>query len=656
MEISDSSENQNSNKIAYLKKFLLTWFGVLLIISIFIYLIYVIERYILYYTINSLLKFLLCKFISSEKISKNNNIIIITIIISIFVHIKFFQKIIISFVFIAGGVFARFNFYNDFSKIILQQINISKELSMCLFLSSQKDILKYYNYILNFQKAINNQKKLENTTFELKKFKFTEILNNIIYLFEKLKEKNYKDEEIKNSLLDKLKSYNKAIEPYTNFSTFDLIFKFYYNKSVSFIKQLFIFSFENRICNNIIISKDFDAYILYPEQNGNNKNSENKILYIYCGQNAFIVEMFNIYKNNFKFFLGLKEMTLLFWNYAGYGSRKGFPSFTSIDNDIEELKNYIINNYSGYKIIIHGISIGGYPAIKLAKILNENDKFKSNVCLIADRTYSDIDLIVETFSDKFGYILKNIYNLFFPKLLYYSDNIQNYIDVPLENKFIFFDEEDKIINYKKASLIYNLTTKYYKEIILPKISKYKQFIKLKNMTKSEFNSIKLNIKRIKNSVKDDNFIMLYKNINRNDMEQFLMYFLVFGYPFNINKEIFYDKTIFAKYYIDIPLIFKNIYEENKINFNTNLFDFFSALNFLFIKSNLSIPFNDKEIIGFKFNNDEKEFNLQKNFNESLLKYFGFVHRIFCEHNGTWNNNDELYLQKFLELKGFISDI
>ena len=150
--------------------------------------------------------------------------------------------------------------------------------------------------------------------------------------------------------------------------------------------------------------------------------------------------------------------------------------------------------------------------------------------------------------------------------------------------------------------------------------------------------------------------MLYKNINRNDMEQFLMFFLVFGYPFNINKEIFYDKTIFAKYYIDIPLIFKNIYEENKINFNTNLFDFFSALNFLFIKSNLSIPFNDKEIIGFKFNNDEKEFNLQKNFNESLLKYFGFVHRIFCEHNGTWNNNDELYLQKFLELKGFISDI
>jgi hypothetical protein len=349
-------------------------------------------------------------------------------------------------------------------------------------------------------------------------------------------------------------------------------------------------------------------------------------------------------------------MTLLFWNYAGYGSRKGFPSFTSIDNDIEELKNYIINNYSGYKIIIHGISIGGYPAIKLAKILNENDKFKSNVCLIADRTYSDIDLIVETFSDKFGYILKNIYNLFFPKLLYYSDNIQNYIDVPLENKFIFFDEEDKIINYKKASLIYNLTTKYYKEIILPKISKYKQFIKLKNMTKSEFNSIKLNIKRIKNSVKDDNFIMLYKNINRNDIEQFLMFFLVFGYPFNINKEIFYDKTIFAKYYIDIPLIFKNIYEENKINFNTNLFDFFSALNFLFIKSNLSIPFNDKEIIGFKFNNDEKEFNLQKNFNESLLKYFGFVHRIFCEHNGNWNNNDELYLQKFLELKGFISDI
>ena len=287
--------------------------------------------------------------------------------------------------------------------------------------------------------------------------------------------------------------------------------------------------------------------------------------------------------------------------------------------------------------------------------MNEyNDKYKSNVCLIADRTYSDIDLIAESINDKFGNVLKNIYNFLFPKFFYNSDNIQNYIDVPLENKFIFYSEDDKIIVYNKSSLVYNLTLKYYEEIILPKISQFKQFAKLNNMTKKDFNDIKMNMKRIKNSINNENFITLFKNMNKKDNNDFLMFFLIFGYPFNIGKEIFYEKKLFAKNYIDIPMIFKDIYEENKINFNTNLFDFFSDLNFLFIKSNLTIPFNDKEITSFKYNNDKKEFVLQDNVNESLLKYFGFVHRIFCEHNGSWNNNDKLYLQRFLELKGFIS--
>ena len=371
--------------------------------------------------------------------------------------------------------------------------------------------------------------------------------------------------------------------------------------------------------------------------------------------NAFFVEMFSLFKDNIEFFLIIIETTILLWNYKGFGTRKGFPSFASIDKDVEDLKNYIIKNFYNYKIIIHGISIGGYPAIKLAKILNEfNDKFRNNVCLIADRTYSDIDLIAESFSDNYGYVLKNIYDFLFPKFFYHSDNIQNYIDVPFENKFIFFSEDDNIIIYNKSSLVYNLTLKYYEDIILPKISKYKQFDKLNNMTNNEFNNIKVNMKRIKNIINDDNFMALFKNINKNDKCQFLMFFLIFGFPFNIRKEIFYEKKLFAKNYIDIPIIFKNIYENNSINFNTNLFDFFSDLNFLFIKSNLSIPFNDEQIMHFKYNNDEKEFVLQEDINESLLKYFGFVHQIFCEHNGNWSNNDKLYIIKFLELKGFIN--
>ena len=660
MEISELTKKKTQNIFSILKS-LITWFGLFLIIFIFLYSLYLIEKfflYVIYSIIYNILDFFIGKIISYKIIALNNNIFWLSIVLLILIHIKFFQIIILSFTFLAGGIFSSF-FCDDFKEIINKQIDSSQKLENCLYFSMNQNMLKYYNRLLIFQKAFNNQKKYENKTFEIKQYQFSEILNNIIILFQKYREKNYQDENLKNNIMNQLKVYQKAISPYKNASFIDKIIKFNNTNSMLFMKELLINSFENRVCNVINISYGFDIYIIYPEQNGNENNNQNnsniKTLVIYCGQNASIAEMFSINKNNIKFFLGIKEYTIILWNYKGYGSRKGFPSFSNIDKDVEDLKNYIIKNYAEYKIIIHGISIGGYPAIKLAKILNEyNVKYKSNVCLIADRTYSDIDLIVESFNDNYGYILKKIYNFLFPKYFYHSDNIQNYIDVHLENKFIFFDEEDKKIIYNKSSLVYNLTIKFYKEIILPKISKYKQYNKLNNMTKKEFDEIKLNMKRIKNSINDDNFRIIFKNMNIIDKEKFLIFFLVFGYPFNINKEIFYEKKLFAKTYIEIPLILRNIYELNKICFNTILFDFFSDLNFLFVKSNLTIPFNDKEIMSFKYNNDNKEFILQYDVNGALLKYFGFVHRIFCEHNGTWNNNDELYLKKFLELKGFIN--
>ena len=55
MEFSDSQKNKNGS---FLKSFILTSIGILLIISIFIYLVYILERYILYFSIYSFLKIL----------------------------------------------------------------------------------------------------------------------------------------------------------------------------------------------------------------------------------------------------------------------------------------------------------------------------------------------------------------------------------------------------------------------------------------------------------------------------------------------------------------------------------------------------------------------------------------------------------------------
>ena len=139
----------------------------------------------------------------------------------------------------------------------------------------------------------------------------------------------------------------------------------------------------------------------------------------------------------------------------------------------------------------------------------------------------------------------------------------------------------------------------------------------------------------------------------NDFQNFLMYFLVFGYPFNSYKEIYYNKIILAKNYIELPDKMKKIIENNNNKFSINLNKFFSDINFLFIKSNLIIPFNDEEIESFNYNNDNNEFTLQEDFQENLMKYFGYVHRIFCGHNGLLQKEDEEYLKTYFQLNEFI---
>ena len=645
INVNDKKEKEK-NQIIYFHKFL-TLFGVILLLLLLSYTFYIIEKYILFYPIYLLVKNFFDILFHSEYL--NIYLIILSLFIVVFFQILFIKIIILSIIFIGGGLFSRFTFYDSFENFIKQQKDLAKEVIDSLYFSlneySKNDLDKLINKITFFQKAYNNLKKVKNYTFEIKNKKIGEYLNEIIALYNKLKEENYNSYKTKDNLIKILKLYKSNLESYTNFSLIDIIIKFNYIKSLELFQELLFISFKNRSCFIVKISDNFNAYIISPE----NKNSEIKSLVVFCGQNSCNAEMSSISQKILKFYLDIKETTIMLWNYKGYGLRQGFPSFNSIDLDVENLKEYINKYYNNYKIIIHGISIGGYPAIKLANILND----KKNVCLIADRTYADIDLVTETFI-KYG---KKIYNILFPKMFYNADNIQNYINISIGNKIIFFDEEDKIINYSESSLIYLLTKKYFNEIIVPKINNYNQYKNIINYTFSEHKNLRIELKRNKNYSKklDENTLNFIKNLLKhiNNLENFLMYFLVFGYPFNICKEINYDKTIFAKNYIILPIIMKNIIEKNK--FNDNLKNFISNLNFLFIKSHLVIPFNDEDIISFSYHNDNKDFSLQEGFQENLMKYFGYVHRIFCGHNGILENDDEKYLKKFFEINQFICD-
>ena len=651
MEININETNsEKAEKDLFFHKFLNIIIP-LLIIIILGYIIYFIERYLLFFPIYFLIKIII-KIFYSYIDDLDFFLNILSIIIVLILQIFLLKIIILSVIFLSGGIFARFKYYEIFEYFINEQKTFAIKSINYLYDSSPNFAINYLiktmNEIFKFQKAYNNLKNIKNSSFEIKEYHFGDYLNEVITQYNKYKEENYNSKEITNKLIENLKQYQINLEHYTKFSYIDIITKFKYIQSLQLFEELMLYSFKNRKCFSVKISDDFSAYIIYPEI----KNSDVKTLVIFCGQNAFFVEKLCLYQNNIQFYLNIKELTILVWNYKGFGLRSGFPSFNSIEKDVEELREYIDKYYKDYKIIIHGISIGGYPAIKLKNILNNN----KNVCLIADRTYADMDLLAGTYV-KYGKIL---YNIFFPKFLYKSDNIQNYIDIPIGNKIIFFDENDKIIDYSQSSLINNLTKKYYSEIILPKISNYNQYKNIINIF-AEKNNLHTELRRVKNYSKanklNENTLLFIKNLNKNinNIENFLMYFLVFGYPFNIKKEINYDKITFAKNYINFPEIMRKMVENNKNIFNNNLKNLISDLNFLFIKSNLNIPFNDEEIINFNYNNDNNEFSLQEGFQDNLMKYFGYVHRISCGHNGILKDEDEKYLKKYLIINQFISD-
>ena len=81
-----------------------------------------------------------------------------------------------------------------------------------------------------------------------------------------------------------------------------------------------------------------------------------------------------------------------------------------------------------------------------------------------------------------------------------------------------------------------MTKKYYNEIVIPKINYYDQYKNIINYASVEHTNLQIELKRIKNYAKrlDKNTLdfinKLLKNID--DLQNFLMYFLVFGYPYN----------------------------------------------------------------------------------------------------------------------------
>ena len=671
MEINKDNEKKKSHLNSHL-----TYFGYFLIIVLAIYFIYIIEKYILFFPVKLIFYYILqltnFKF---ESIYIN----VISIIIVIYLHILFIQKSILSIIFLIGGFGKRNIMYLSFKKFIELLIYKIKNIITSFKSDNFNSVESNFESILKFHKTYN-QLKLNGISFEIEDSIFGDLLNELVFLYQQLKDKNFKfdknnekDKENNISFITRLNELNKKLFRYTQFSFIQIFTLFKFSNVLIHMSTQLLDEFSPRITNIINISNNFNAYLISPDptlniDDYNNNNQYNikteKILVIFCSQNAVCSEMNLIFKDNIKYYLDIKKVSILLWNYQGFGNRKGFTSFKNINDDIYNLVNYIRREFSEYKIIIHGISIGGYSAIKLALELDD----EKNVVLISDRTFGDINLIVRDL--KYGNFLESIYLFLFPKCFYNTSNIENYLKVK-GNKIIFYDENDETISYS-SSLIFNLTVEYFNKKICPEIkNKFNKesiicignnngnnvlnyFFECKNDLEELKNDIKYQYEHKSNFNKnDDSTKYFFTKLYETKIENFVIFFLTFGFPFNKYKEIPYEKEEFNKVYTNVPIQMRKIILLYNNLLSEKVKDFLSKLNLLFVRVNLESSMTDEEISTFSY---ELEYNFQikNSIYPIILNYFGYVHRIFCGHNGILKENDEEYLNDFFEFIQFIS--
>ena len=624
---------QHYKKILFFSK-------ILLAIILFIILLYLLERYLLYNIIYSLLLFISHIF----HLEKYNifSIKFESIFLLIYFHILLIRLIVLSIVFIQGGLFKKLLVSEQFNTFIITIHVLIHQTINSLALNKLNEFEYFMNQLDILKKSIENI-KIKKSDWKINNHDFENDLNNSFVLYYIYKANN-SSENLEN-LFEALKTLYNNIEKFPALPIYKKIFFSNYEDSLLLMEQYMMNSFITHSVRKININKDFDIYLISPKIE--NKIG-NKILSIFCNQNALCCEFYSISKDNIDYYLHKLNCTIIIWNYKGFGLRKGYTTFSSIDKDVNILSNYIKNNFNKYKIIIHGCSIGGYSSIKLTqKLLNE----LNDVILISDRTFGDIKSIVHSLN--FHEILDVVYGIIFPKWYFKYSNIDNYININHDKKLILFDASDEIIKYNPASLVFNITRRYYNDIIKPKLNIYNKYFSL------IMNSPKLkeNLKQLSIDCNEENFdnngriFIQHLSYFINTIEEFFMFFIIFGFPFNRNKEINPKLDKFKNEYTKIPIIFKQFLDKNKDFIEKEIIDIILAFNFLYTKINLNTEISDEDILNLKY--EKNNINIEQNHIKELKKYFGYVHRITCGHNGKLKEYDYTIIKEFLKNNNFI---
>ena len=553
---------------------------------IVLFVVYLVERYIFYNIIYYLL-LIIFRLLYLEKYNIFS-LKVESFFLLIYIHILLIRTIILSIIFMQGGIFKNILVYDQFYAFISMIGDYTNNAIQNLTTDNFNDIDFIMNKIDILRRSYTNLKS-KNLEFKSMGQGFGICLDDSLTKYNNYKNNNSKEDIEK--LIESLKNISDNLKKFPLLSPYQKIFSFNYEESLQLMEEYMINDFQTHYVEKKNICKNFDIYLLSPK----NPQSENKdFLTIFCNQNAVCCECYSMGKDNIIYYLNELNCPVIIWNYKGFGLRKGFTTFGNIDKDVNILSDYIKKNYNKYKIIIHGCSIGGYPSIKLMQKIN----IFNDALLICDRTFGDIKNIVQTL--KYHRILSVLYSMILPQCYFKYRNIENYISLPYDKKIILFDEFDQIIKYNPSSLVFNITQKYYIDVVKPKLSKYKEYFSLfKNIR-----TITEQLKKLANDCNDEKFdkngriFIQYLNYYINSIEEFFMFFIIFGYPFNRFKEINFHEDKLKDVYIKLPFIFKKFMEKNDIQ--KEIVDAIAYFNYLFVKFNLNCKISDDDILKYNY--------------------------------------------------------
>lgn len=148
-----------------------------------------------------------------------------------------------------------------------------------------------------------------------------------------------------------------------------------------------------------------------------------------CGGNGFVYECALYMSDSIQHYLQ-KGLSIMMWNYRGYGRTKGWPSPSSLNKDGLKVAEYVLKVRNISKLMVHGESMGGMVACHIAS--------RAPVTvLFADRTFASIESIAETYSEKAKTVMRLLTQ-------WSTDVVSDYINAKCF-KMVSSDTHDSII-------------------------------------------------------------------------------------------------------------------------------------------------------------------------------------------------------------------